>query len=236
MSGRDRLAVMGEMAAGLAHEIRNPLGAIKGAAQYLDPSEVGKEAGEFLGIIVEECNRLNRVVDQFLDYARPLKTNMATTDMNTLVANACRVFTTGRDMSGLELKLELADELPDVQADPQQITQVLLNLLSNAADAMKGSGRIIVKTRCSIDASEGRRVEIVVTDTGPGIPPELRQKIFVPFFTTKEKGTGLGLAICQRIVEGHKGQLMVRSAPGAGTTFTISLPAPEKPTPAHPEP
>jgi len=225
---RDRLAVLGEMAAGLAHEIRNPLGAIKGAAQYLDPAAAGSEAAEFLHIIIEESDRLNGVVNQFLDYARPLKLQLEQVDANRLVEHAGKLFAASGQHQDIEVSLQLVDDLPPVPANPQQLTQVLLNLLSNAAEAMAGKGRIVIKTR-HLPATEYRRqgtIEIEVTDNGPGIPPEVRQNIFIPFFTTKEGGTGLGLAISQRIVEHHGGWLRVRSAPRAGASFTITLPTP----------
>jgi len=227
MRERDRLAVLGQMAAGLAHEIRNPLGAIKGAAQYLDPAVTGPEASEFLRIIIDEADRLNKVVDQFLDYARPFKAPLQPTDLNKVVEQAAAAFLAARG-DALKVKLELASPSPQVLANAQQLAQVLHNLFSNAADAMNGQGLIEVSTRIrsptSFRESPTGMAELLVTDTGCGIPPEALDKVFVPFYTTKEKGTGLGLAISQKIIENHGGGIFIRSTPGKGTTFVISIP------------
>ncbi|ATB38596.1 sensor histidine kinase [Cystobacter fuscus] len=237
---RDRLAALGEMAAGLAHEIRNPLGAIKGAAQCLDPRRLPGEEGEFLEVIVEEVNRLNGVVSAFLDYARPLKQTFGPTDLNEVVTRTARLIHNELP-AGLELKVEQEENLPRVEADAEQLKQVLINLVQNAMQALGGEagGGITVKTVRPDRFNDFRHagdsfVELHVSDTGPGIPPEQHQSIFVPFYTTKQKGTGLGLAISQRIVKNHGGTLSVRSKPGEGATFIIRLPAPPpEPTQTH---
>jgi signal transduction histidine kinase len=230
MKERDRLAALGEMAAGLAHEIRNPLGAIKGAAQFLAPENQPQENTEFLGVIVEEVDRLNTVVSQFLDYSRPLKQNFAPTDLADVVNRTGKLL--ANDLpKGIGLKIELGDRLPKVQGDPEQLKQVLINLLQNAVQAMARGGTIVVDARCPDDMSPWRFtespevVEVRVRDTGMGIAEEARQHIFVPFYTTKEKGTGLGLAICQRIVKNHGGSISVTSKAGEGSEFVIRLPA-----------
>jgi signal transduction histidine kinase len=228
---RDRLAALGEMAAGLAHEIRNPLGAIKGAAQCLDPKRLPGEEGEFLEVIVEEVNRLNGVVSAFLDYARPLKQTFGPTDLNEVVTRTVRLIQ-NEIPKQIELKVELEEALPRVEADAEQLKQVLINLMQNAMQALTDTGgSITVKLLRPDRFSEFRNsgesfVEVHVSDTGPGIPTEQQQHIFVPFYTTKQKGTGLGLAICQRIVKNHGGTLSVQSKPGEGATFIIRLPAP----------
>jgi signal transduction histidine kinase len=238
---RDRLAALGEMAAGLAHEIRNPLGAIKGAAQCLDPKRLPGEEGEFLEVIVEEVNRLNGVVSAFLDYARPLKQTFGPTDLNEVVTRTVRLIQNEMP-PGLELKVDQEEALPRVEADAEQLKQVLINLVQNAMQAMVDTGgSITVKTvrpdRFTDFRSAGDSfVELHVTDTGPGIPQEQQQHIFVPFYTTKQKGTGLGLAICQRIVKNHGGTLSVQSKPGEGATFIIRLPAPPSEPVQLPEP
>ncbi|MGZ6076772.1 MAG: ATP-binding protein [Myxococcaceae bacterium] len=230
MRERDRLAALGEMAAGLAHEIRNPLGAIKGAAQCLEPAPRDGEEGEFLDVIVEEVNRLNGVVTQFLDYARPLKQSFGTVDINEVVARTIRLIQ--NEVPGrIALAVELGESLPSVEGDPEQLKQVLINLVQNAIQALgTAPGTIRVRTRgpdrfADLRAS-GEFVEIDVADDGPGIPPEQQPNIFVPFFTTKQKGTGLGLAICQRIVKSHGGSISVQSKAGEGSTFVVRLPAP----------
>ncbi len=232
MKERDRLAALGEMAAGLAHEIRNPLGAIKAAAQYLEsPSDVAVEPSrEFLGIIVEETNRLNRVVSTFLDYARPYKGNPTPNDVGAVIERTLQVLQPGLP-ANVEVVRELTDNLPLVRIDPEQLRQVLMNLVQNAVQAMESGGRLGVAsglraTPIRSDPGEPAAfVEIRITDTGPGISQKALGKLFIPFFTTKDKGTGLGLAICQRIVQTAGGGIEVRTQPDEGTTFTVLLPA-----------
>jgi two-component system, NtrC family, sensor histidine kinase HydH len=232
MKERDRLAALGEMSAGLAHEIRNPLAAIKGAIQYLDPKKLPEEDREFLEIMIEEVNRLNGVVSQFLDYSRPLKSLMAPGDVNDIVGRTFKLLQS-RLPPGVAVELELAEALPRVMCEPEQLKQVFLNLALNAFEAMPEGGRLLVSTRVARDElsfwREGARrsdlVEVRFRDSGPGIPEDARENIFVPFYTTKEKGTGLGLAICQRLVKAHGGSIVVRSSTGEGAEFLISLPA-----------
>ncbi|TNV52532.1 ATP-binding protein, partial [Corallococcus exiguus] len=227
---RDRLAALGEMAAGLAHEIRNPLGAIKGAAQCLDPRKLPGEDGEFLDVIVEEVNRLNGVVTAFLDYSRPLKQNFGPTDLNEVVTRTMRLIQNDMPPTA-ELAVELDLRLPRAEGDAEQLKQVLINLVQNAVQAMGPQpGRITVRTEKperfgDLRSAGGEFVEVRVSDTGPGIPADQQPHIFVPFFTTKQKGTGLGLAISQRIVKNHGGSISVLSKSGEGTTFIIRLPA-----------
>jgi signal transduction histidine kinase len=230
MKERDRLAALGEMAAGLAHEIRNPLGAIKGAAQLLSPQSQPSESSEFLSVIVDEVNRLNTVVSQFLDYSRPLKQSFAPTDLVDVVKRTVKLLSADIPPS-VEVKLELAEKLPKVQADPEQLKQVLINLVQNAVHAMPEGGVLFLVARCPDETPSWRfadvpeAVELRVRDTGSGIADEAKEHVFVPFYTTKEKGTGLGLAISQRIVKNHGGSISVTSKPGDGTEFVIRLPA-----------
>jgi signal transduction histidine kinase len=239
MKERDRLAALGEMAAGLAHEIRNPLGAIKGAAQVLDPKQYKGEDAEFLGVIVEEVNRLNGVVTQFLDYSRPLKQAFGPTDLNDVLSRTAKLLQPEAEKAKVELKLDLANELPKAVADPEQLKQVFINLAQNAIQAMPEGGTLTLSTsrpdegawRLSGLVRGQEVVEIRFADNGKGIPAEAQRHIFVPFYTTKEKGTGLGLAICQRLVKSHNGSIAVRSKPGEGTEFLIRLPAISEPKP-----
>ena len=231
MKERDRLATLGEMSAGLAHEIRNPLAAIKGAVQYLDPRKLPEEDREFLEIMIEEVNRLNGVVSQFLDYSRPLKASLAPGHVNEIVEKTFKLLAP-EVPPAVKLELELAEWLPRVQCDPEQLKQVFINLALNAFQAMPRGGRLLVSTRLARDElafwREGARradvVEVRFRDSGPGIPEEARESIFVPFYTTKEKGTGLGLAICQRIVKAHQGTIQVRSPADGGAEFLLSFP------------
>ena len=229
---RDRLATLGEMAAGLAHEIRNPLGAIKASAQFLAEPDSGEEQvdPEFLDIIVEEVDRLNRVVSSFLDYARPSSGDPTPTDVNLLVKRTLTLLE--KDFDGrIDVVTSLGADLPRVRIDAEQLRQVVINLCGNAAQAMETQGRLTVRTAerfRTVDGHARRWVELAVTDTGPGIPKRVLQNLFVPFVTTKDRGTGLGLAISQRLVNGAGGHIEVRSHPGVGTTFFVRLPAAEE--------
>jgi signal transduction histidine kinase len=216
---RDRLAALGEMSAGLAHEIRNPLGAIKGAAQLVITSPDLPSAQEFLQIIVEEVDRLGAVVGEFLDYARPLRISPQPVDLGQVMKRSVALL--GDLARGIEIELDLDDDLPNVPGDPELLTQVFLNLAQNACQAMNGAGRLGLSASLAENAS---LVVCRVEDTGPGIPPEVLGNLFVPFFTTKEKGTGLGLAISQRIIERHSGVISARSLPGQGAAFVVRLP------------
>ncbi len=240
MKERDRLAAIGEMSAGLAHEIRNPLAAIKGAIQYLDPSRLPGEDREFLEIVVDEVNRLNGVVSQFLDYSRPLKSALSPTDINEVVSRTLKLLQSAVP-PGIELVADLTSELPLVLCDAEQLRQVFINLAQNGFQAMPDGGRLTVTTTVVRDElafwREGARrpdqVEIRFRDSGPGIPEDVRERIFVPFYTTKEKGTGLGLAICLRLVRAHHGTLVIRSPTGGGAEFIVSLPAYRDERPEH---
>ena len=232
MKERDRLLVLGQMAAGLAHEIRNPLGAIKGAAQLLSDPPVEDDGGssrEFLGIILEEVDRLDRVVGSVLDLARPNQAAVVPTDVNAVVRRTVQILSSERE-DDVAVDLDLEPSLPRVAIEPEQLRQVLMNLIRNAAEAMKRSGRVTVTTRTR-SGRVGRQgavdelyAELLVTDEGPGISQKMIENIFLPFFTTKDQGTGLGLAISQRIVQGAGGRIDVRSLEGRGSTFSVVLP------------
>jgi signal transduction histidine kinase len=258
MKERDRLAALGAMAAGLAHEVKNPLGAIKGAAQLLEetPADASDPtAGEFIGIILEEVDRLNRVVGSFLDYARPHAGNPVPLDINAAVRRTVQILSSQQSES-IDVRLELSENIARAKIDPEQFRQVVINLVQNAMQAMDGHGKITIYTTArrltrawaTMPASErspivqkaGKTtvprlsrpddsltefVEVSVRDTGPGISQKVLKTLFIPFVTTKEQGTGLGLAISQSIVQAAGGTIDVVSQAGAGTTFTILLPA-----------
>jgi two-component system, NtrC family, sensor histidine kinase HydH len=248
MKERDRLAALGSMAAGLAHEVKNPLGAIKGAAQLLEEVGAGVSedpaAGEFVGIILEEVNRLDRVVGSFLDYARPHAGNPIPLDLNAAVRRTVQIVSSQITDGAIDVQLDLGEPLERTKIDPEKFRQVLMNLMQNAIQAMDGRGKITVTTQMrragrgrvppldgSIPSSrksladDAEQIEVIVRDTGPGIAPKVLRNLFVPFFTTKTEGTGLGLAISQSIVQNAGGTIEVHSQPGAGTRFTIVLPA-----------
>ncbi len=242
MKERDRLAALGQMAAGLAHEIRNPLGAIKGAAEFIAPMADGRlpeDAGDFVRIVIEETRRLNRVVSQFLDYARPWRGDENPLDVNDVLQKTVAVLrqiideqaSEQPDSVSTQVVLELLPDLPQVRGDAEQLKQVFLNLALNAVQAMAGKqdGPAILQIATGL-RPVGRlgtvlhHVEIRFADKGSGIDPQAMKNLFIPFFTTKERGTGLGLPISQRIVENHGGFIEARNRPGGGATFVVVLP------------
>jgi two-component system, NtrC family, sensor histidine kinase HydH len=228
----DRLATLGEMSAGLAHEIRNPLAAIKGAAQAIDPKNIQGEDLELLDVMIEEVNRLNVVVVEFLDYARPFRGTFAPVSTNIALQKTLQLLKHDLDDT-VELQSHFDDHLPDMNGDAEQLKQVFINLVLNAADAIKRVGTITVSCRGTdyagrrfgYDPEDLTHIEIRISDNGPGIPPQLKDKIFIPFYTTKSKGTGLGLALCKRIVTHHGGTIYVESKPDEGTTFILRFPS-----------
>jgi two-component system, NtrC family, sensor histidine kinase HydH len=238
MKERDRLAALGQMAAGLAHEIRNPLGSIKGAAQFLQPghsSESHKEGGrestrEFLDIIIEEVNRLNKIVSQFLDYARPYRGEQRPLDVSEVLRKTLALLPKEQLEGAIEISTSFAERMPQVRADAEQLLQVFLNLSLNAIQAMPADdkpGKLLISTglrRATRRGAAAAFFEARFRDSGVGIPPGDLKNLFIPFFTTKDKGTGLGLPISQRIIENHGGTIEVRSQPGEGATFTVLLP------------
>src|SRR3990167_5337405 len=220
---RDRLASLGEMAAGLAHEIRNPLGAIKGAAQQLlPPQEEGfiplEVQNELLNVIVEETNRLNHVVSQFLGYARPYNQKREKASLNEVVIKTVDIVS--KDLpEGVALSYNCNPYLKDIEIDPEQIRQVILNLLLNSIQSIENKGSVAIQT----DIENGSQ-RIIITDNGCGIPEDVKGKLFIPFFTTRKGGTGLGLPICQRIIQAHSGLIDIQSEIGKGTKVTLLLP------------
>jgi signal transduction histidine kinase len=236
MQERDRLAALGQMAAGLAHEIKNPLGAIKGAAQLLsedhDETSIDPASKEFIGIILEEVERLDRVVGSVLDYARPSRGNPGVVDVNAAVRRTIQLLASERH-ENVVFDVRLSDELLPIRADSEQLRQVLINLVRNAVQAMNGRGTVTITTwqrhgwrpGWSGPSAGTDWVEIAVRDEGPGILPQVLENLFVPFFTTKIQGTGLGLAISQRLIESMGGRILVASQPGQGSTFSVVMPA-----------
>lgn len=219
-----RLAETGQLAANIAHELRNPLASIKGAAQLLRndlPADYVAEHGEFLDMIVDEVNGLNRMTSEFLEFARAPSLEMRSVDVNSLLGRSLQFMNTYLSGHEITMTQDFDRDLPHLWADKSQLEQVVKNLVINAVQAMPHGGHIITSTRYFV-ASE--IAEISFTDTGVGIPPEKIEQIWTPFFTTKTKGTGLGLAIARKITETHGGRLSVKSVPGEGSTFTLHLP------------
>lgn len=221
-----RLAALGKMAAGLAHEIRNPLAGIKGAAQYLQSEQLESDAQDMLDVVVHEVDRLNVVVSQFLEYARPFDLDRGPDHINAIVAHVVALVRAQGLDAGVTVVDDLGPDLPMLAVDRHRLSQVLLNLVQNGLQAMDDGGTVTVRTR-KRESRQGRTfLEISVQDEGRGIPAEVMDSLFVPFFTTREKGTGLGLPISQRIVQAHGGEIEVHSAPGRGSTFQVVLPLP----------
>lgn len=226
---KERLASMGQLAAGVAHEINNPLGTILLFSDmlYKETSEDDPRRDD-LKMIVDETNRCKNIVADLLNFARQQEVMAQEIDVNALIGNVIEVVEHQPIFENVNFVRHLAPDLPTIQADPAQLEQVFVNLFHNAAEAMENGGTITLSTR----PIDGSFVEIKVSDTGCGIPEENLGKLFTPFFTTKAlgKGTGLGLSIVYGIIKMHKGQITVQSEAGAvasqpsGTTFTITLP------------
>lgn len=226
----DRLAYVGTLASGLAHEIRNPLNAMNMNVQMLEEEspgkilEEGKEFRELLSGIKREINRLERLVNNFLTYARPQKLTMSERDVNSVVKDIVRFLKAEIEQKKIILELKLDPYLPHVEMDEQQIKQALMNIMINSKQVLKEGGKISISTKMG---SEGKTL-IEIKDNGPGIPQEMKNKIFDIFFSTRGGGTGLGLPIAQKIIEMHGGWIDLRSEPGKGTHFTIYLPRTHK--------
>lgn len=226
MRRADRLASVGEMAAGIAHEIKNPLAGITGVIQVLkkdlphgDPKRAVYEE------IVTQVERLDKAVRNLLSFARPQEPRMKQVDINEQIEKVLDFLAPQFAKNGIKSERRLAPDIPWLSLDPDLIQQSLLNMFLNAVQAMPNGGKLTVETQAKTptDLRNGY-VEVVVSDTGKGISPDNLGKIFSPFFTTRQQGTGLGLSITQRIVEQHKGELTVTSQPGKGAVFTITLP------------
>jgi two-component system sensor histidine kinase HydH len=216
LAAQQRLAEMGEMAAVLAHEIRNPLGVIKGYAQLLREG-AGPQGQETLGRVVAESGRLERLVNGLLDYARPPAPRLAEVDAAPVVERACELVAEEAQARQVRLLQDL--EPGAARVDPDQLQQVALNLIRNAVQASSPGDTVTV--RLKLRAAELR---LSVTDGGPGLPPELGEDIFKPFVTTRADGTGLGLAISRQIAEAHGGSLRALPGRDGGATFLLTVP------------
>ncbi len=218
---KNRLASLGELLANMAHELRTPLGSIKGVAEiFRDKLPEDDKLHELSKILVLQVDRLNHVVENLLQFVRSgPKTQGGRAQVGKIVTDVLDLSYQRAEAGRIEIVTTMPPELPSVAIDPEPLQQVLLNLVVNAIQAMPEGGRLEILAR-----DRGDDVEISVSDTGCGIPPEVREKIFDPFFTTKAGGTGLGLSICERIVSGFGGLLTVTSEVGEGTTFTVALP------------
>jgi signal transduction histidine kinase len=224
---QEKLASLGLLAAGVAHEIRNPLTAIKAAAFILQrKSPAGSQARADAELMMREILRLERIVNDFLQFARPGDPQLTSLSAARPLEEVQLLL--GPPLSELGIRLVVEPSPPmRIQADPDQLKQVLINLVQNAADSIKGQGTITLRARADRQRLAGRETDVAileVADTGKGIPPEVEKRLFDPFFTTKDSGTGLGLSIAARIVREHGGALQYRTQLNVGTTFGIVLP------------
>lgn len=218
----ERLASLGRLAAGVAHEIRNPLSSIRGFAQYFVKRFHGQAEEEgYASVMVKEVDRLNRVVTELLDFAGPKEPRREPRSLAEIADHALKLLAPDLAARKVAVVKEYEPGLPAVFVDRDQISQVFLNLLLNAIESMEGGGEIrLILRRCGPPPA----VLAAIADTGAGIPADDLEKVFEPFFSRKRKGTGLGLAIVHQIVESHRGEIRVESGPGRGTTFRMTLP------------
>ena len=226
MQRAEQMAVVGKLAAGLAHEIKNPLAGIKVAMNVLgNENYLSNEDKDVVRKVEKEISRLEALMRSFLEFARPPKPRMDSVEINSLLDSALTFHAgsprrTGGGFPATEIVKEFGD-LPRTDADPMQLHQVFLNLVINAIDAMPDGGRLTIRT--AFDARD-QIIQTEIIDTGHGIEPKYAANIFQPFFTTKPKGTGLGLPICRQLVEQHGGTIVATGDPGGGTCFSIRLP------------
>ncbi|GAA3404673.1 diguanylate cyclase domain-containing protein [Paenibacillus hodogayensis] len=213
----DRLAVTGQLAAGLAHEIRNPLTALKGFIQLLQSQQQANKA--YYPIMLTELERINFIVNEFLLLSRPRPANFREADLRIVIEHVVTLLETQAILNKVHLVFEQPLPIPPIRCDENQMKQVFINILKNAIEAMPHGGEVTIRA-----AKAGDRLLVRIADQGGGIPDELIQQVGQPFFTTKETGTGLGLMICHNIMENHEGKLKIRSVPNEGTTVELELP------------
>jgi len=219
----ERLAAVGELAAGVAHEINNPLGGLQNFVKMMkkEPGNTSQNV-EFLDLMSEGLKRIEVIVKQLMAFSRPYSMQMSNHSLNEIVENSLRFVEHRVKEQDIHLEKFLVQNLPEIYGDVSNISQVIINVIVNALDSMSNGGKLVIKTGyCEHQPSS---IQVTVTDTGTGIREEIISKIFNPFFTTKEMGSGLGLAISKRIIDDHKGNIFVKSKVGEGTTFYICLP------------
>lgn len=231
---RDRLASLGEMAAGIAHELKNPLAGIEVMAGLLRRQVPNSpDAQSLIADIISESKLANAIVVEMLEFVRPIRLQVERTDIRDVLQQAVTLAEGKARRGEISVKLEVQQELPTIDGDYHQLCQVFTNLLINAFEALDGRGRIDVRAVAAVVESDPAfaaesaptpAIVIDVMDDGPGVPAELSDRIFVPFFTTKPKGSGLGLPIVRKIVDAHEGRIDVSSGPDTGTRFRVTLP------------
>ena len=229
LAEKEKMAALGQLTAGIAHEIKNPLGIILGSAQVVanprKPSEMRNRAAQF---IIDEVIRLNNTLKSFLAFARPAPPNLAPTHLVRLLDETIESIAETLNKKNIRVDKKLLLSLPECLADADQMRQVFLNILLNATQAMPEGGTLTVQTAVQAKETTGGRMVISISDTGEGIVPDRQEKIFEPFATFKDDGTGLGLSIVNQILKLHHADITVESTPGAGSTFSIHFPCPEE--------
>ena len=232
----DRLSTLGTLAAGLANEVKNPLGGIKGAAQLLERElDPDNDLLEYPRVMIREAERIDKIIRQLLELASPKGPRYAPVNLHMVLGDIILLQREAAGSREVSIVTGFDPSIPPIMADESQLTQVFLNLIRNALEAMTEGGRLTVTSRVLSDYQLGRdegrsrMVAVEVADTGPGIEAENLSKVGTPFFSTKEGGTGLGLAICQKIVSEHRGMLKIDSQPGQGTRISVLLPLIQSP-------
>jgi len=243
----ETLARLGSLVAGLAHEIKNPLGGIRGAAQLLARRTTQDvDATSYTGVIIREVDRLAALVEQLLTFGSPRRPELKRLNIHRILHDVLTILSPEIDNRGVRVRMEIDPSLPEILGDAAQLTQVFLNLLKNALEVMESGGKLTLATRLEMDfhirreagvddargavrrsPSHGQFLRIGVGDEGPGFPVDLAERVFEPFVTTKARGTGLGLAICGRIVAAHGGDIRAENRPEGGALVTVTLPLAE---------
>lgn len=219
---REKLALIGQMAAGMAHELKNPLTSIRGFAQLLSGKSVDPVLSDYLKIVITEIDRMNQVIQDFLQLARPKSMEFSKKSINEVIREIIPMIEPQAFLKEIDVHTETDDSIPEVMIDPAHIKQVLLNLIQNSIEAMVKGGTLGIRTKYLKERNE---IKLDISDTGCGIPAGDLNQIGVPFFSTKSGGTGLGLSISFNIVKKHRGRIEIESCEGSGTTFSILLPA-----------
>ncbi|WP_196210369.1 two-component system sensor histidine kinase AtoS [Citrobacter sp. Res13-Sevr-PEB04-36] len=225
----ERLATLGELMAGVAHEVRNPLTAIRGYVQIIRQQTSLPEHQEYLSVVLNEIDSINKVIQQLLDFSRPRQSQWQQVQLNALIEETLILVQTSGIQARIAFTTELDANLPAIVADRELLKQVILNILINAVQAIGARGEIRIRTWQYTVSQQA----VMIEDNGSGIDTAIQKKIFDPFFTTKASGTGLGLALSQRIINAHQGDIHVTSMPGCGATFTLILPLNPQRTPSE---
>jgi two-component system nitrogen regulation sensor histidine kinase GlnL len=239
LSRSDRLAALGTVAAGVAHEIRNPLAGLRGAAQLLEgESDFPPAFKEYTSVIIKEVDRLAAIVETLLSFASPRAPVLRPYNLHQILDSLLFLEQAPLRDRGVSVQRVYDPQLQEILADPAEIRQLFLNLIRNGVEAMPGGGELTLRTRYERSSQRCGGLSVAVAeiiDQGAGFDPEIERHLFTPFFTTKEGGTGLGLAICLRIVEDHGGAMEAASQPGKGSSFRVMLPLAKQPGPAPQE-